>query len=97
MPSISEIEQTMNAKQKAEKDRILRSFGAKASIAEAIQASVMWTLIYNPVENGPIMPVSRSGNWDNVEKSGATTDDWMYIIFGTCFCMLCVSTTVQCK
>lgn len=89
-PSISKMERTIRSKQKAEEERINQKFGSKASVAEAIQASVMWTLMYNPVENGPLMPVSRWSNWDNAEKSGSATKDWNYIIFGT-FCHVCSS------
>lgn len=81
VPSILELQATIHAKEKVENKRIHRKFGTKAAVAEAIQASVMWTYIYNPVENGPFMPVSRWGNWDFGERSGATTHDWTYTLF----------------
>lgn len=84
VPSISEMQSTIRTKKMTEQARIHKKFGDnKAPVAEAIQCAVMWTLIYNPVENGPFMPVSRSENWAFTDKSGATTQDWTYTIFGT--------------
>jgi hypothetical protein len=53
------------------------------SSQQIIQAAVMWTMIYNPIENGPFNPVSRSNNWSWQSRSNAVTDDWTYVIFGT--------------
>jgi len=79
VPSLPKMEATIQARKFAEKQRITSKFGNKAAVAEAIQASVMWTLIFCPVENGPFMPVSRWDNWDG--NSGFATKDWAYIIF----------------
>ena len=56
--------------------RIEESFGSKSEVAKAIQAAVMWTCIYTPVENGPLMTVSRS--WGHSAPSGL---DWTYVLY----------------
>eukprot|EP01060_Flectonema_neradi_P036810 TRINITY_DN719_c0_g2_i1.p1 TRINITY_DN719_c0_g2~~TRINITY_DN719_c0_g2_i1.p1 ORF type:complete len:809 (+),score=122.46 TRINITY_DN719_c0_g2_i1:62-2428(+) len=56
------------------KEAHLQSFskyGQHIETALAIEASAMWNLIYVPLENGPIFPVSR--NW-NFEKPTAVPD-----------------------
>ena len=80
--SLAEIKKHLQTKKAEEKGRIHCKYGRKASIAEAIQAAVMWTMIYNPIENGPFMPVSRSENWSFAQRSGATASDWTYVVFG---------------
>ncbi len=57
------------------------AFGPKHEVAQAIRAAVMWSCIYNPIEEGPFMPVSRS--WTSFSgKAGASTPDWNYVLFG---------------
>ena len=57
------------------------AFGPKHEVAQAIRAAVMWSCIYNPIEEGPFMPVSRS--WTSFSgKAGAATPDWNYVLFG---------------
>ena len=56
--------------------RIEEMFGSKSEVAKAIEAAVMWTCIYTPVENGPLMTVSRS--WGHSVPSGL---DWTYVLY----------------
>ena len=89
IPSLSTeaIHDKILALKVAEEDRIRKKFGAaKYAVAEAIQSTAMWTLIYNPVENdGLFMPVSRTESWSFRDDSGASTFDWTYVIFGKNF------------
>lgn len=79
--STNEMKAALQANKEREYKRLLDKFGtSKAPVAEAIQCAIMWTLIYVPVENGPIMPVSRT--WTFQKQSGASTHDWSYILFG---------------
>jgi hypothetical protein len=81
--SVPEIEQNVHIKRRDEEKRIRSKFGNnKTEVAIAIQSAVMWTLVYNPIENGPFMPVSRSSNWDFAESVKAANSDWAYVIFG---------------
>jgi hypothetical protein len=82
-PTLDEMQATIKTNKAAEYKRIQAKFGPdKAPVAEAIQCAVMWTYIYCPVENGPLMPVSRSDGWSFTGNSGANTMDWTYVIFG---------------
>lgn len=83
-PTIAEIAVQVNTAREAEETRIQNEFGqSKFAVAEAIQSAVMWTLIYNPLENhGLLMPVSRGDSWSFEGQSGAANTDWYYIIFG---------------
>lgn len=63
LPSFEGIEEHMRRMSFEEEERIRQKFGKKADVAVAIQAAVMWTMIYNPIENGPFMPVSRDSGW----------------------------------
>ncbi|CAB9504969.1 Trehalase [Seminavis robusta] len=81
-PSLDQLQATLKTNKAKEYQRLETRFGpAKAPVAEAIQCAAMWTVIYNPIENGPLMPVSRSRGWSFQKKSGATTEDWTYVIF----------------
>lgn len=82
-PSVTEIAVRVNTARQAEESRIQNEFGrSKFAVAEAIQSAVMWTLIYNPLENhGLLMPVSRGDSWSFEGQSGAANTDWYYIIF----------------
>eukprot|EP01060_Flectonema_neradi_P036803 TRINITY_DN719_c0_g1_i2.p1 TRINITY_DN719_c0_g1~~TRINITY_DN719_c0_g1_i2.p1 ORF type:complete len:789 (+),score=161.32 TRINITY_DN719_c0_g1_i2:881-3247(+) len=53
------------------------TFKDRAEVALAIEASAMWNLVYVPLENGPLFPVSRS--WNFVHD--AATTDFDYVIF----------------
>ena len=83
VPTISSIQKLLEQKQQQELSRLQSTFGKdKAPVAQAIQAAVMWTLIYNPVENNAaFLPVSRA--WSFAKRSGAANLDWAYVIFGT--------------
>lgn len=54
-----------------------------------IQATVAWSWIYNPIEGGPFLPVSRSPAWaDNfASKAGVANPDWTYVVFGALRCV----------
>ena len=89
--SVNEVERFIQEMENKEQIRMEQKFGggstnnnkSVAEVAKAIQAAVMWSLIYNPIENGPFMPVSRSENWASFgDRAGATTPDWTYVIFG---------------
>ena len=75
-PTVSTIRQLLSQKKQTELARLESNFGkVKAPVAQAIQASVMWTQIYNPVENqGAFLPVSRA--WTFTDQSGAAATDW---------------------
>ena len=51
-------------------------YGALADVASAVQSAVMWQLIYNPIEQGPLAPVIRGNPW-GLDK-GTVNDDWAY-------------------
>lgn len=53
------------------------NYGPLAEVKEAIQAGVMWNVVYLPAEAGPFAPVARG--WD-FAPSG-TDSDWGYVIF----------------
>ena len=65
------------------------AFGPKHEVAQAIRAAVMWSCIYNPIEEGPFLPVSRSPSWADTfaNKAGAANPDWTYVIFGEFHCL----------
>ncbi|KAG7371466.1 hypothetical protein IV203_020036 [Nitzschia inconspicua] len=79
--SIQELQVHMRTQRRLEETRVRTKFQGKALVAEAIQAAVMWTLIYNPIENGPFMPVSRSSSWDFGGNVKTANSDWTYVIF----------------
>ena len=55
-----------------------QNYGSLAGEKEAMQAAIMWNLIYTPAEAGPLMPVSRSWNFAAISQE---TADWSYVIF----------------
>lgn len=75
-PSISGIKATIAAA-RAKEYGTYAKFGALASVAEGIQAAVMWNYIYVPAEYGPLLPVSRQ--WNFVKHP--VNLDWGYVIF----------------
>lgn len=82
--SLAELEKHIRVMDKLEASRMERTFGPKHEVAHAIQAAVMWSWIYNPIEGGPFLPVSRSPQWAETfaSKAGAANPDWNYVIFG---------------
>jgi hypothetical protein len=80
--SVWEMQMNILGNKNREEERIRNKFGSKEGVAIAIQAAVMWTLIYNPIENGPFLPVARSSSWDFGERVKAVNGDWTYVIFG---------------
>jgi len=44
-----------------------------------VQAGVMWNVVFNPLEAGPIAPVIRGNPWDLNQQP--VSDDWVYVIF----------------
>jgi hypothetical protein len=83
-PTLEDINAKVQEGKLKEQTRIKNKFGeAKSNVAEAIQSAVMWTLIYNPLENqGLLMPVTRAEHWTFPQRSGAATTDWTYEVFG---------------
>jgi len=65
-----------------------QAFGPKYEVAQAIRAAVMWSYIYNPIEEGPLLTVSRSPSWADTfaNKAGAANPDWTYVIFAEFHC-----------
>ena len=70
--SITSIRAALVTAKSAEEQRLATTFESHAEVASAIQAATMWTLIYNPCENGPFMPVSRSWNF----APSPVSNDW---------------------
>jgi hypothetical protein len=55
-------------------------YGDLAEVARAVQAAVMWCLLYIPSELGPFAPVSRS--WAFLTPTQvAPGSEWIYVIF----------------
>ena len=55
-------------------------YGELAEVYRALQAAVMWCLLYVPAELGPFAPVSRS--WAFLTpKRLQPGDEWIYVIF----------------
>jgi hypothetical protein len=54
-------------------------FGSLAETKMAVQAAVMWTSVYNPIEHGPMANIIR-GNPFSLDV-GFVNDDWAYVIF----------------
>ncbi|VEU36710.1 unnamed protein product [Pseudo-nitzschia multistriata] len=83
--TIREVENFLSTMECKERDRIQQRYNHSREVTEVatvIQAAVMWSLIYNPIENGPFLPVSRSDNWASFgDRAGAMTPDWTYVIF----------------
>ena len=50
-----------------------------AEVKSAVQSAVMWQVIYDPFEQGPLAPVIRGNPW-GLDK-GVVNDDWPYVIF----------------
>jgi hypothetical protein len=76
--TLAAIEATLAAAREAELATYSR-FGRLAETKAAVQAAVMWQLIYNPLEQGPFAPVIRGNPW-GLDK-GVVNDDWPYVIF----------------
>eukprot|EP00047_Mylnosiga_fluctuans_P010910 m.18530 g.18530 ORF g.18530 m.18530 type:complete len:888 (+) comp3351_c0_seq1:1594-4257(+) len=74
--TVASIDATLAAALAVEMQRYA-NYGALAATKEAVQAAVMWNLIYTPAEQGLILPVSRS--WDFTPSS--VSSDWSYVIF----------------
>eukprot|EP01079_Euglenida_sp_SAG-EU17-18_P002855 gene2855-3450_t len=74
--SISAMASRLTAARAVEMQRYQR-FGDLAEVKAAAQAGVMWNYIYNPVEFGPLAPVSRGWSF----TQGAVDTDWTYVIF----------------
>ena len=66
----------LHAAQEAELSKYA-AFGALAETKAAVQAAVMWTSVYNPVEQGPLANIIR-GNPFGLNKM-AVNDDWPYV------------------
>lgn len=75
--SLAEVRSTVAAARSEEERRLRQRYGDRAESASAVNAAVMWTLVYTPAENGPLLPVSRSWNF----AACPATSDWSYVIF----------------
>lgn len=74
--SVSNIKASLDAARQQE-EATYAKYGDLSTAKAAAQAGVMWNWIYNPVEMGPLPPVSRG--WDFTK--GAVSSDWTYVIF----------------
>jgi hypothetical protein len=90
--SLANLEKHIREMDKLEASRMERTFGSNHEVAQAIQATVMWSLIFNPIEGGPFLPVSRSPQWAETfaSKAGAANSDWTYVIFGASLVIISV-------
>ena len=77
-PTLESILAALAAARAAEEARYVR-FGALAQTKAAVQAAVMWQMIWNPLETGPFAPVIRGNPW-GLDK-GTASDDWDYVLF----------------
>ena len=77
--SVESAQMSFAALARAHQTHLEEEFGEKnmTEVAEAVQTSVMWNLMYTPLENGPFFPVSRA--WDRVGDYSST--DFKYVIF----------------
>lgn len=79
-PCTVEVLSARLANAKAADDASFAMFpSANLETAKAVQAAVLWTNIYNPLEYGPLSPVIRGNPW-GLDKKPAN-DDWAYVIF----------------
>ena len=60
--TLAQITATLAAA-KAKEKASYATFGALAETKAAVQSAVMWQLIYNPIEAGPLAPVIRGNPW----------------------------------
>jgi hypothetical protein len=53
-------------------------FGVLAETRAAVQAAVLWNLVYSPLEYGPFAPVIRGNPWGLNGRDGhkPVNDDW---------------------
>ena len=76
--TVAELAAAISAARTAELTRYTQ-FGALAETNKVVQAAVMWTSIYNPLESGPFANVIR-GNPFFLDNN-AMNKDWAYVIF----------------
>ena len=76
--TIAEVTTLIAAAREAELARYAR-FGDLAETKKVVQAAVMWTSVYNPIESGPFANVIR-GNPFYLDNN-AVNEDWDYVIF----------------
>ena len=76
--TIAEVSTLIAAAREAELARYAR-FGDLAETKKVVQAAVMWTSVYNPIESGPFANVIR-GNPFYLDNN-AVNEDWDYVIF----------------
>ena len=81
--SVTATQARLDSAQTNELVRIAHTYSSLSEAKVAMQAAVMWTLIYTPSELGMILPVSRSWSFTpeaiGVDPRFAT--DWTYVIF----------------
>lgn len=76
--SVQEIASAMSSLRRQEL-RKYEQYGELAETKKAVQAAVMWTSIYNPIERGPIANIIR-GNPFNLDSKFVNAD-WEYVMF----------------
>jgi hypothetical protein len=82
--NLPDLTKHIRAAERKYESEMEQTFGPKKEVAKAIAATVMWSWIYNPIEGGPLLPVSRSPSWAETfaNKAGATNPEWTYVVFG---------------
>ena len=77
---VDAVRTALDTAEKREHARLLAAHGnsaARAEVAGAIRAALLWNLIFVPAETGPVLPVDRE--WD-LSKS-PISDDFRYTMF----------------
>jgi len=75
---LAEVEALLNKAKMAEEERI-SVYGDLKETKSAVQSAVMWQVISNPLEQGPLAPVIRGNPWGLDAR--LVNDDWGYVIF----------------
>jgi len=61
--TVAQLASELDAREAAEVARDA-AYGAEAELREAVQAAVMWNVVYVPLEQGPFTPVIRGNPWN---------------------------------
>lgn len=76
--SVAAVRASLEAAWQAEQARYSK-FGDLAETKMAVQAGVMWSVVYNPFELGPVAPVIRGNPW--AWDPSPVNDDWPFVLF----------------
>ena len=79
---LKQLERTLRERKIDAQRKLEKSYGENAKVAEAIEAAVMWSWIYNPIEGGPFLPVSRAWGNNMGGQTNSANPDWNYVLFG---------------